>query len=62
MGAIFNLIKSVIEWGVFLAAVGGLGEATLKMYKEAGQAHSHGLISLSKLNRQLISSETSNHH
>ncbi len=53
MNAIFSLIRTVFEWALFLALVGGLGEATHTMYKEAGNARAHGLISLSTLNHSL---------
>jgi hypothetical protein len=53
MNAIFSLIRTVFEWALFLALVGGLGEATHTMYKEAGNARAHGLISLSALNHAL---------
>lgn len=54
MNYLFNLFRSLFEWALFLALVGGLGEATVTMYKEAAHAHAHGLISLSALNRVLV--------
>jgi hypothetical protein len=58
MSYIFNLIRTTFEWAFFLALVGGLGEATITLYKEAGSARAHGLVSLSQLNRSLVGEET----
>ena len=54
MGFLSNLIQSAFQWALFLALVGGLGEATATLYKEAGSARAYGLISLSRLNRSLV--------
>lgn len=54
MGYIFSLIRTAFEWALFLALVGGLGEATATLYKEAGNARAHGLVSLTALNRALV--------
>ncbi len=54
MNYLFTLLRSVFEWGLFLALFGGLGEATVTMYKQAAHAHAHGLISLTALNRSLV--------
>lgn len=54
MGFLGGLISKVMEWALFLALIGGLGEATVAMYKEAGQARARGLISLTALNRSLV--------
>lgn len=54
MSYIFNLIRTTFEWALFLALVGGLGEATARLYKEAGSARAQGLVSLSALNRSLV--------
>jgi hypothetical protein len=56
MSAIFSLMRTVFEWALFLTLIGGLGEATSTMYKEAGNARAHGLISLSRLNHALVDS------
>lgn len=54
MGFLFNLIHSTIQWALYLALIGGLGEATATLYKEAGTARAHGLVSLVRLNRSLV--------
>ena len=54
MTFIGDLIRKVLDWALFLALIGGLGEATLSMCREAGKAHSRGLISLSRLNHALV--------
>jgi hypothetical protein len=54
MNYVYDIIRKVFEWGLLLALVGGLGEATATMYREAGHARAHGLISLSRLNRSLV--------
>lgn len=54
MGFIFTLIRTAFQWAFLLALVGGLGEATATLYKEAGSARAHGLISLVSLNRSLV--------
>lgn len=54
MGSLFNLIRTAFEWALFFAMIGGLGEATTAMYKEAAGARAHGLISLVGLNRALV--------
>jgi hypothetical protein len=54
MSYVFELIRKTMEWGLFLALIGGLGEATARMCKEADHARTQGLISLEALNHQLI--------
>lgn len=54
MNFVYDLIRKVFEWALILALVGGLGEATTTMYREAGRARTHGLISLSLLNHSLV--------
>lgn len=54
MGFLFNLIQGAYRWALFLALIGGLGEATATVFKEAGNARAHGLVSLSRLNRALV--------
>jgi hypothetical protein len=54
MGFLSNLIQSAFQWALFLALVGGLGEATATLYKEAGTARAYGLVSLVRLNRSLV--------
>ena len=61
MNYVFELIRKTIEWAFFLALIGGLGEATFTMYKEAGHARAHGLVSLRALNRALGVPETPTH-
>ena len=53
MNFIAELIRKAFEWALFLALIGGLGEATATLYREAGAARAHGLISLRALNRSL---------
>ena len=54
MNYIFTLIRAAFEWGLFLALVGGLGEATFHFYEDAGKARAHGLVNLTALNRSLV--------
>ena len=54
MGFLFNLIRTAFEWAIFLAVIGGLGEATTSLYREAGHARAHGLVSLRALNQSLV--------
>lgn len=54
MSYLYNLIRVAFEWALFLGLVGGLGEATVTLCKEAGHARAHDLISLSRLNRSLV--------
>ena len=54
MNSIYNLIRSAFEWAIFLALIGGLGEATATLYVEAGHARAHGLVSLRALNQNLM--------
>ena len=54
MGFLSNLIQSAFQWALYLALVGGLGEATATLYKEAGTARAYGLVSLVRLNRSLV--------
>ena len=61
MSFLFNLIRAVLEWGIFLALVGGLGEATATLYLEAGHARAHGLVSLRALNQGLVGSTSKPH-
>ena len=49
-----DLIRKILDWALFLALIGGLGEATYSVCKEAGKAHSQGLVSLRALNRRLV--------
>lgn len=53
MSSVFGILRVSFEWGLYLILIGGLGEATLGFYKEAYDARSHGLVSLSSLNRTL---------
>ena len=61
MSYIFNLIRTAFEWALFLALIGGLGEATARMYKEAGTARAQGLVSLSALNHSLVGDAGARH-
>lgn len=54
MSSIYNLIRTAFQWGLYLALVGGLGEATATLYKEAGTARAYGLVSLVRLNSSLV--------
>jgi hypothetical protein len=68
MAFLSHLIRSAFQWALFLALVGGLGEATATLYKEAGSARAHGLVSLVRLNSSLVGdaglphSRTRGHH
>ena len=53
MNFIAELVRKAFEWALFLALIGGLGEATATLYREAGAARAHGLIHLRALNRSL---------
>ena len=53
MGAIGNLIRSIIIWGICLASMGELPEAVMYVMGQAKSAQQSGLISLVKLNRSL---------
>ena len=53
MSAIVRLVHAIVRWGMLLAVVGGLGEATVEMFGKASKAHRSGLISLGGLNEQL---------
>ena len=54
MTFIGDLIRKILDWALFLALIGGLGEATISMCREAGRAHTRGLVSLRVLNQQLV--------
>jgi len=45
-----RLIASIVNWGIALAMVGALGEATMVIAGRAAQSH---LMSLAKLNNHL---------
>ena len=62
MGFITGIIRTVIQWGLFLGMIGILGDATQFMFKNAAQAHSEGLVSLSKLNRSLTERRAPSKH
>lgn len=53
MNHVFNLIRTSFEWGLYLALIGGLGEATVDIAKRAHEAKSKGLVSLRAINRSL---------
>jgi hypothetical protein len=48
-----KLIAVLIQWAVFFGVTGGLVDVTREIAREAGHAHSIGLITLRKLNRAL---------
>jgi hypothetical protein len=54
MNSIFDLIKKVFEWALFLALIGGLGEATHTMYTEAGHARAQREAILSNGEAQAV--------
>ena len=54
MGILFNLFRTALQWALFFALIGGLGEATAKLYLEAGHARAYGLVSLRALNQSLV--------
>ena len=54
MSFLFGLVRTAFEWAIFLAVIGGLGEATATLYQEAGHARAHGLVSLRALNQSLV--------
>lgn len=53
MEYVSKIIRTTFEWAVFLAIVGGLGDATGFFYKKAHEARTHGLVSLVQLNQSL---------
>ena len=53
MSNVVRLVHAIIRWGMLLAVVGGLGEATVEIFGKAAKAHKTGLISLGQLNRDL---------
>lgn len=53
MNHLFSILRGGFEWGLYLALIGGLGEATVDMTKRAHEAKSKGLVSLRALNRSL---------
>jgi len=53
MGAVARLLRTLIQWGLFLGMIGYLGDATRFMFREASHAQQSGLVSLGKLNRAL---------
>ena len=55
MSAIVRLVHAIVRWGMLLAVVGGLGEATVEMFGRASKAHRTGLLSLKALNHRLLS-------
>ena len=54
MAYLHNLMQSAFQWALFLALIGGLGEATATLYRESGSARAYGLVSLTRLNRSLV--------
>lgn len=54
MGYLSTLIRAAFQWALYFALVGGLGEATATLYKEAGHARAYGLVSLVRLNSSLV--------
>ena len=56
MSFLYNLIRTVFEWAIFIAMMGGIGEATAKPFTEAGHARAYGLVSLRVLNQSLVGS------
>ena len=59
MNWIPGFLRSVIEIGVVLALSHGIVRATADLAKKAAQAHTVGLVSLSKLNRGLVGTNAS---
>ena len=62
MSCISNLFQKIIQFALVLAIIGMLKDATLFMFKEAAEAHTVGLISLSKLNRNLTENSHKKNH
>jgi hypothetical protein len=54
MSFVANLVSVGVRWAFYLAAIGGLVDATLFMIQEASHVQQRGLVSLGKLNRALI--------
>ncbi len=54
MSYLSNLIRTAFQWALYFALIGGLGEATATLYKEAGNARAYGLVSLVRLNSSLV--------
>lgn len=54
MNYVKDLIAALLNWALFLAISGGLATATALMAGRAAMAHRTGLISLQKLNSQLM--------
>ncbi len=56
MGFVADLIRKAISIGIVFALTGGLIDATRAMMTSA--ANAHGLVSLGRLNRMLLSDNT----
>lgn len=54
MKAAIQLVDKLFRLALLLALGGGLVDATIEMRDKAIKAHSHGLISLRAINRQLV--------
>lgn len=59
MSSEFRLVRYAIDLALFLGAAGCLLTATYALGSKAMEAHQVGLISLGKLNRQLVVSSDS---
>lgn len=53
MNLITRIVLGLLQFALVVGLAGGLIDLTRTMRDEAAKAHSHGLISLRKLNRQL---------
>lgn len=54
MSSLFHITSAILKVGVALAICGGLARAAVYFRDEAFKSTQTGLVSLSKLNRQLI--------
>lgn len=61
MSSVFQIVSTLVRWGVTLAVTGGLVSATQHIVAEAASAKQSGLVSLTGLNRQLMGPRGSRH-
>jgi hypothetical protein len=50
----FQLISTIIRWGLALLFMGSLVDCTLSLREGAAKSHSRGLMSLKKFNQKLV--------
>lgn len=61
MQSMYHIFSKLFRWGLILGALGLLPKATLYLAHAALDSHHVGMISLGRLNRQLIAGGQSNH-